>query len=574
MLKVKNGRLVLPSGMSYRMLVLPDMAAMSPEILEVIGKLVDDGAVVVGKNRPERAPGLRNYPARDAEAVRLADEIWPKVVSGKSPAEVLDSLGIKPDFSAGDEKYTSNVQWELFTMQSFITANNAKQVSYIHRDINGMDCYFVACSNQKGADVKCTFRVSRKTPEFWYPDTGETERVPVYEEKDGMTAIPIRFAPSGSVFVVFRKPAPGEGHAVDVKYTAAKEKDLKTAPADGGYQADEIIENCMEVTDIVRKSVAEGKLTVEAADHLYGDPAPGVVKQLWVNYRVNGVNKQLRIIQYQSGTLPKGAEVIGAWYGHNIPDAAIPVHKTVTAKHATPLEPATTTPPPAYEVRATGNGSVEIRAWESGSFEVAMASGKTWKTGLVNVPDIIDIGCPWQLSFPPDWGTPPQVTLDKLISWTEHADPGVKYFSGTAVYEKTFTWDIAPAPDTRVVLDLGALRNFAEVRLNGRPFPVLWKPPYRLDITEAVQTGENTLQIEVTNLWPNRLIGDEQLPDDREWEDTHLAAWPQWVLDGKPSPTGRFTFTTWHHWQKDDAPLPSGLFGPVQLRQVKSVGVD
>jgi hypothetical protein len=236
-----------------------------------------------------------------------------------------------------------------------------------------------------------------------------------------------------------------------------------------------------------------------------------------------------------------------------------------------PSDPEDAIPLPAYELRATGNGNVEIRAWETGSFEVTMASGKTLKTGLVNVPDRMEIDGSWQLSFPPDWGAPPQVTLDKLISWTEHADAGVKYFSGTATYAKTFTWDVKPASDTRVILDLGRLKNFAEVRLNGKPFPALWKPPYCLDITEAVQPGENALQIEITNLWPNRLIGDEQLPDDREWAGLHLKEWPQWVLDGKPSPTGRFTFTTWHHWQKDDVLLPSGLFGPVQLRQVKCV---
>jgi hypothetical protein len=72
--------------------------------------------------------------------------------------------------------------------------------------------------------------------------------------------------------------------------------------------------------------------------------------------------------------------------------------------------------------------------------------------------------------------------------------------------------------------------------------------------------------VKVTNLWPNRLIGDEQLPPDCEWHGQRLAAWPQWLLDGKPSPTGRLTFTTWHHWTKDSPLLESGLLGPVTLR--------
>ena len=149
----------------------------------------------------------------------------------------------------------------------------------------------------------------------------------------------------------------------------------------------------------------------------------------------------------------------------------------------------------------------------------------------------------------------------------------VKYFSGTATYVTTFAWEARRQKGERYVLDFGDLKNFAEAQLNGKPLALLWKPPYRLDVTEALKSGQNRLEVKVTNLWPNRLIGDEQLPEDREWDGKHLKAWPQWVLDGKPSPTGRFTFTTWHHWYKDDQPLPSGLFGPVVIRTVKTVAV-
>jgi hypothetical protein len=110
------------------------------------------------------------------------------------------------------------------------------------------------------------------------------------------------------------------------------------------------------------------------------------------------------------------------------------------------------------------------------------------------------------------------------------------------------------------------VKNFAEVSLNGKPFGVLWKPPFRVNLTGAAHPGTNALEVKVTNLWPNRLIGDEQLPADREWNGKQLKAWPDWVLDGKPSPTGRLTFTTWHHWTKDDALLESGLLGPVTLK--------
>ena len=115
------------------------------------------------------------------------------------------------------------------------------------------------------------------------------------------------------------------------------------------------------------------------------------------------------------------------------------------------------------------------------------------------------------------------------------------------------------------------MKNFAEVSLNGQDLGILWKPPFRANLTAAAKPGVNKLTIKVTNLWPNRLIGDEQLPPDVEWKELQLKEWPQWLLDGKPSPTGRLTFTTWHHWKKDDALLESGLLGPVTLQTAEII---
>jgi len=96
---------------------------------------------------------------------------------------------------------------------------------------------------------------------------------------------------------------------------------------------------------------------------------------------------------------------------------------------------------------------------------------------------------------------------------------------------------------------------------------VLWKPPYAVDVTGALKPGRNQLEVKVTNLWPNRLIGDEQYPDDVEWDGISIKKWPDWMLKGEPRPSkDRVTFTTWKHWRKGSALLPSGLLGPVTLR--------
>ena len=111
-----------------------------------------------------------------------------------------------------------------------------------------------------------------------------------------------------------------------------------------------------------------------------------------------------------------------------------------------------------------------------------------------------------------------------------------------------------------------------EIKLNGRDLGALWKPPFELDVTRALKPGKNELEIKVTNLWPNRMIGDEQLPEDsdRETKGT-LKSWPAWLAEGKPSPTGRYTFTSWRLWKKDDPLVESGLLGPVTVQTAERV---
>jgi hypothetical protein len=145
----------------------------------------------------------------------------------------------------------------------------------------------------------------------------------------------------------------------------------------------------------------------------------------------------------------------------------------------------------------------------------------------------------------------------------------VKYFSGTATYSKQLTLSPGAASgDRRLYLDLGWVHVVAQVRVNGHELGMLWKPPFRLDITEAVRPGENKLEVLVSNQWVNRLIGDEQLPPENEYgPDGAVKAIPDWFLRGKPKPAGgRITFATWRHFDKDSPLLASGLVGPVRLR--------
>jgi hypothetical protein len=188
----------------------------------------------------------------------------------------------------------------------------------------------------------------------------------------------------------------------------------------------------------------------------------------------------------------------------------------------------------------------------------------------VSVAAPLDIAGPWHVRFQPGRGAPESVALQSLISLHRHSDPGVKYFSGTATYsQRTDVPADFVASGKRVVLDLGRVEVIARVRVNGRDLGVLWKEPYRLDVTDAVHAGANDLEIAVTNLWPNRMIGDEQLPAENRYgtgTEHGILQIPDWYRTGQPKPPGgRITFATWQFFHKDDPLLESGLLGPVRL---------
>ena len=201
-----------------------------------------------------------------------------------------------------------------------------------------------------------------------------------------------------------------------------------------------------------------------------------------------------------------------------------------------------------------------LLASQGGRYVLTTADGKMRNVVVPTPPKPLAIEGSWEVSFMPHWGVPPKVVFDKLISWSEHVDPGVKYYSGTATYRINFNVPAEMVAKGRQLwLDLGKVEVMAEVTLNGKNLGILWKAPYRTDVTSAVQAGENALEVKVVNLWINRMIGDEELPEDSdrisggELTDGTLKSWPKWLQEGRPSPTGRLTFTTHRQWKKGEA---------------------
>jgi hypothetical protein len=167
---------------------------------------------------------------------------------------------------------------------------------------------------------------------------------------------------------------------------------------------------------------------------------------------------------------------------------------------------------------------------------------------LVDIPGPVEkqlavIEGPWNVKFQPGRGAPAEITLDKLAPWNENEEKGIRYFSGTGTYSKAF--DVPEGwvqPGASLLLDLGDVKNLAEVIVNGKSLGILWKKPFRLDVTKALKKGENSIVLKVTNLWVNRLIGDQQKDE-----------------------TSKITYTTQAFYQADSPLLPSGLLGPVTI---------
>ncbi|MCJ7447349.1 MAG: hypothetical protein MUO72_06650 [Bacteroidales bacterium] len=349
-----NGRLVLPDGMNYAVLVLPNTDQMTIPVLKKIHDLVSAGATILGR-KPVRTPGLSGYPDSEEQLQSMTFDLWGdldgisrtkrsfgkgKVIWGMPLARVLAESGVSMDV-----EYSRPLDIKL---------------SWIHRQTDEGDIYFIVNGTDSLISTDIRFRVSGKEAGLWDPATGMIYPAG-YRSENNKTTVTLHLDERQSVFVVFHNKAS-------------------------------------------------------------------------VPYR-------------------------------NIP-------------------------PVSSETESLLNGS-------------------------------------WVVTFPPNLGAPEKIVTEKLESWTASSDEGVKYFSGTATYSKTFnavrTW---LKPGARIILDLGKIGDIAEVTLNGVTLDTLWKFPYKADITRALKKGENQLEIKVTNQWTNRLLGDQQATKDKKVLNSTLRIFP------------------------------------------------
>jgi hypothetical protein len=617
-MKGESGRIVLPDGMSYRVLVLPQDKRLSLEVLRHVRDMVKEGVALVGP-KPEVNPGLTGYPNSDAELRQIADEVWGdlngststdrtygkgRVFWGLPVAEVLDKLNIKPDCD--------------------ITSRSGDApINFIHRRVGDAEVYFVANRRRRAEDLVCTFRVKGKQPELWNPETGEITPITTFDQTDSGVRVPLQLTPSGSMFVVFRSPAPAryvrsitkDGRKVAATdpfpaFQAGRQRDVTNdftlsvwikpdlegiVPPQGNHSPNvplrSLVISAPEGDTLygpgnVSCGLLAGRNGIAVLERAHMDwhtvlSAPMPIAG-WVHVAL--VYKAGAPSVYVDGKLAGRGEASGSvvhpglndvnerggaeYFDGDMSDPEL--IKEALGQDRIQQLAATGIPSPIAppEVEWAGGAGSELLFWLGGNYTLQGATDNL-SLRVSDTGKPIEISGPWQVSFPPNLGAPPEVTLPELISLHQHSDPGVKYFSGTATYSKQIRVPSgATSGDRRLYLDLGWVHVVAQVRVNGRDLGWLWKPPFRVDITPAARPGENKLEVLVTNHWINRLIGDEQLPPENEYEPNGaIKVIPEWFLQGKPKPPGgRTTFATWRHFDKDSPLLVSGLVGPVRLR--------
>ena len=212
---------------------------------------------------------------------------------------------------------------------------------------------------------------------------------------------------------------------------------------------------------------------------------------------------------------------------------------------------------------------------------------ETFSDGIIGT---IPVDGPWTVRFDErlrvgaSAGMGKEVEWTSLTPWNESSDSDIRYYSGTARYTQRLYLDKLDR-HFRYILDLGEVKHLAVVRVNGQTCGTLWRPPFTIDITEALRGGDNTLEIDVTNLWVNRMVGDEQEPDDVEWSEPvafgaaphsptvgrFMKEVPEWLSQRQPRPTRRRAVVSFKFFEKDTPLLRSGMMGPVVLKREKVI---
>lgn len=417
-LSVEKGTIHVKDAGDYRIIMLRDSEEMLLSTAQKLKDLVMQGAVILG-DKPHDSPSLMDDEADVQALMDIADDLWGDAASGvrsigrgrvywgQSLDEVLAAEQISPDV-----KVPKDVP-----------------MSWIHRQTDDADIYFVSSTSKVPLDVSLSFRVQDACPQIWDPFTGEQLAAPVWLQKDKFTHVALSLPAIGSAIVVFQKEA--------------------------------------------------------SRSHIY--------------------------------KVMKGEEVLlsaeEGWFRFHDAKATIPVSYTLDG----------------------------LMFLEDGTYDLSHSDGtqSQLETNVVSSRYNDD----WSLAFTPGWDAPEHYLLAHLKSLSTIEDDAIRHYSGTVSYRKEIR---CAAKGEQYIIDLGDVKNIAELWCNGQKVGVRWAPPFRFDLTGFMRKGKNKLEVKVTNTWRNQLIYDQIRPNDE-----------------------KKTWTT-NPPKADETVLEaSGLLGPVVLYSIK-----
>ncbi|HEV2390859.1 MAG TPA: glycosyl hydrolase [Verrucomicrobiae bacterium] len=665
-MKVKDGRLVLPDGMSYRVLVLPQVDTMTPKLLRKIKALVQAGATVIGPP-PTKSPSLADYPKCDAEIKAIAGELWStetqsafETVSShtqhasRGHRQVLwaDDFRTQPPFETLSPLHSAKWIWhnegnpataapvgpryfrrvldlserpQIRSANLAITCDNSFEV-WVNGNYAGTGADFtrgftfeianwlkegtnlIAVAGINGGenpnpagliavlrigfadgsnlevDTDKMWESSPHQPENWLADTSPHETwspalelgpfgMSPWKDSEKSAVPPYVFPDFQAIAGLLRSMGVAPDFEGDSRLRYIHRRDGNTdfyfvansqtnwLQANCGFRVTGKVPEIWDpmTGEITRAAIFEER-GAQTFVQLPFEPAGSMFMVFRERRRGVAQSQRQEVLAEDHSPAPLRAPLIGISRG---------------GQDLLPGPGQAIASAPSLELSADKKSQAQAVIWQPGAYEFTAASGQRRSIEVSALPPAVEASGPWEVHFEPGWGAPDHLTFDHLLDWSQSAHPGVKYFSGSALYETTFD---APAdlcgPAARAYLDLGNVAVMARVRLNGKDLGTLWKAPFRVDVTDALKPGKNVLEVKVVNLWVNRMIGDEQLPEDSDRNSNGtLKEWPAWLSADQPSPTGRYTFTSWPLWKKDSPLQPSGLLGPVRILSAKAVSL-
>ena len=541
---VKEGRIVFPDGMSYRLLVLPRSETMTPQLLEKILRLVEDGATVIG-SPPAKSPGLENYPKCDEQVKELAGKLWGRGGDHIHSRKVGKGQVI---YDAGATATKANplalAQWIWFP-QSSAAASSPVGSRYFHRSFQ-LDAKQKIQSAQVTMTAGNSFELyvngqsvgGASTRTLWTMDVRDLL-------KAGENILTVTAKNSGNPL-----PRGGLVGSLIIRFADGDSMVLYTDNQWGSSQTE------------------HGAFLAAAELGAAGTSPWNLDESAFEEYEIYPQYSQAAEVLSGMGVLPdfEGGESVRYIHRRDADDDLYFIANTenrieattcrfrVSGKQPEWWDPLTGTSRDLHEFTEQGGLTtipLRLEAFESGFVVFRRPFGRSKKAGR-NFPQLETVMAmtePWKVSFDPKWGGPEEIQFASLDDWTRRQEPGIKYYSGRAVYETSFDWPMA-ATGGIYYLSLGKVKNLASVKLNGHDLGVVWCDPWRVAIPSGLlQKQNNTLQVVVANLWINRLIGDSGLPLQE-----------------------RFTWTTSNPFRPDSLLQESGLLGPVVIQKIDDTG--